>query len=134
MNPASELLHSLRLKELDMLAALSRFIIGLNAIGQYNRKALPTWNIDEASCDTIHMVARFDIHRLRYQSTCRRLSRFRHIASLYLDGPAELGDHTHSEAAHHHATVGSSTGMLRTITAILRAPCLRPSIFLKRLE
>ncbi|KAI4853346.1 putative ABC transporter [Aureobasidium sp. EXF-8845] len=32
MNPASELLHSLRLRELDMLASLSRFIIGLNAI------------------------------------------------------------------------------------------------------
>jgi hypothetical protein len=70
MNSASRLLHSLRLKELDMLAAFSRFIIGLNAIGQYNRNALSRLSADEVSCHTIHMVACVDVYRLRYKSTC----------------------------------------------------------------
>jgi hypothetical protein len=70
MNSASRLLHSLRLKELDMLAAFSRFIIGLNAIGQYNRNVLSRLSADEVSCHTIHMVACVDVYRLRYKSTC----------------------------------------------------------------
>jgi hypothetical protein len=70
MNPASRLLHSLRLKELDMLAAFSRFIIGLNAIGQYNYNLLSDLSADQASCHTIHMVACVDVYRLRYKSTC----------------------------------------------------------------
>jgi hypothetical protein len=70
MDPASRLLHPLRLKELDMLAAFSRFIIGLNAIGQCNQNMLSRLIADQASCDTIHMVACVDVYRLRYQSTC----------------------------------------------------------------
>jgi hypothetical protein len=126
MNPASRLLHALRLKELDMLAAFSRFIIGLNAIGQYNRNMLSRLTADEASCDTIYMVACVDIHCLRCQSTCRRLSWSGYIASFYLDGTAEFGYHPHGETAHYYAIVGSSTGMLRTVAEILRASHLRP--------
>jgi hypothetical protein len=79
------------------------------------------------------MVACIDVYRLRYQSTYRRLSWLGHIASFYLDGPTELSHHPHSKATHYHATVGSSTGMLRTTAAILRASCLRPSIQSTRL-
>jgi hypothetical protein len=119
MNPASRLLHSLRLRELDMLAAFSRFIIGLNAIGEYDHNMLSRLTANEASCDTIHMVACVDVYCLRYQSTCRRLSWSGYIAGFYLDRTAELGYHPHGEAAHYHAIVGSSTGMLRTIAEIL---------------